>query len=1291
MKLTDFPWRSLKTRVTLFTLSIFMISLWSLTFYASGIVRNNMQATLSQQQFSTATFVAAAINHDLDDRLKALESAAGIISPTLLGNPAAMQVFLEQSPALHILFNSGTYVTRLDGTAIASLPLSAQRVGLNYLEQAHVAAALKEGKSTISTVRIGKALNVPVFGISTPIRDAQRKVIGALIGVIRLDQVNFLDRIVEHNYGERGGYLLVEKANRRIITATDKSRAMEELPAPGSNELIDRFIQGYEGTGIVVNPLGVEVLASAKGVPLAGWYAAVSLLTTEAFATVREMLLRLLIAAIALSLLAAMLTWWLLSRQLSPMLAAVDALATMSKKGQHTQALPITRDDEIGKLIEGFNHLLKSLGQSETALKESEFRWKFAIEGSGDGLWDWNVANGTAFFSLRWKEILGYAEDEIGTGYDEWEQRVHPDEKAAILATLQTCLDGNTPLYSSEHRVLCKDGSYKWILDRGMVVSRSEEGKPLRMIGTHSDISDRKQAESAAIKSAGFIRDIAAQAPGCLYQFKMRPDGSFCVPYASDGLHNLYGIDPEEIREDATKIFSPVHPDDIDGFVSSIQASARTLSPWNHEYRLVLENGPERWLAGNALPQRDEDGSVLWHGFITDVTEKRDLAEQLDIHRSQLEHLVAARTAELDAAEAHTRLIIDSSADGILQLDATGHIGLVNLAACTMLGYASAELLGRDAHAVIHCPHENLATAQTPCHLGMAVRTGQSLRADNETFWRADGRPLPVTLAIHPMREGETLIGAVLSFSDNTQRQAVEHALEDARAEAELLARSKSEFLANMSHEIRTPLNGVLGMAQIGYRDNLGRGKTQETFARILESGNLLLVIINDILDLSKIEAGKLTVESLPVDPGYSVDAAVASLAQWAAEKGLALFAEKAPDLPAAVLSDPTRVAQILLNLISNAIKFTAHGEVRIAALRAEGQLVFRVTDTGIGMMPEQVELLFSPFQQADTSTTRKYGGTGLGLTISRQLARMMGGDIHASSTAGSGSTFELWLPCIETLDAAATTMASSFLAVVASGPRLKGLRILAAEDNEVNQLVLEDMLTREGAELEMVGNGRLAVEAVTRDPARFDLVLMDVQMPEMDGFEATRQICVLAPALPVVGQTAHVLAVEHAKCRAAGMVDTITKPLDLGALVGVILRYARRATEIAVTPPLPAPPGAKASIQVGMIDWKQLEHRYADRPAFIHKLLGVLLKTHAEAPALMRAAAASGDMEKLIFLAHTAKGTGGNVFAHALPVQAQVTETTAREASPDAIAHAELLAATFDAVLAEIRDYLAR
>jgi CheY-like chemotaxis protein len=253
---------------------------------------------------------------------------------------------------------------------------------------------------------------------------------------------------------------------------------------------------------------------------------------------------------------------------------------------------------------------------------------------------------------------------------------------------------------------------------------------------------------------------------------------------------------------------------------------------------------------------------------------------------------------------------------------------------------------------------------------------------------------------------------------------------------------------------------------------------------------------------------------------------------------------------------------------------------------------------------------------------------------------------------------------------------------------RLKGVRILVAEDNEFNQLVLEDMLTGEGAELEMVGNGRLAVDSVAKNPAAFDLVLMDVQMPEMDGREATRRIRVIAPALPVIGQTAHVLPAEHEQCRAAGMIDLISKPLNMEALIRIVLRHSGRTgvTDLASLPP----EERSASAPGGLIDWEKLEARYADRPAFLVKLLGITLKTHSGAPALIRAAASVADMAQLRFLAHTASGTGGNLFADELQAQAQATESAIHDAVPGAIAHAEKLAATLDMAMTEIREHLA-
>jgi CheY-like chemotaxis protein/anti-sigma regulatory factor (Ser/Thr protein kinase) len=328
---------------------------------------------------------------------------------------------------------------------------------------------------------------------------------------------------------------------------------------------------------------------------------------------------------------------------------------------------------------------------------------------------------------------------------------------------------------------------------------------------------------------------------------------------------------------------------------------------------------------------------------------------------------------------------------------------------------------------------------------------------------------------------------------------------------------------------------------------------------KIISSGKLLQGIIDDILDFSKIEAGKLTIENQPLDLNEVLEHVIDLVREQAESKGLLISLERAADLPAMCMGDSLRLRQILMNLLSNAVKFTAQGQVILRASRLGCQLRFSVEDSGIGMDEEQLSRLFRPFEQADGSITRKYGGTGLGLVISKRLADMMQGEIIVESSLGQGSCFEVLLPLV---DVPVQRVAVNQLQMTdVSGLRLSGITLLVAEDNEINQLILEENLTCEGARLVLVSDGQQAVEVIAAAaPDEFDLVLMDVMMPVLDGYQATQQITTLRPGLPVIGQTAHVLGEEREACFSAGMIDHIAKPIDPEELVLLILKHVRPA-----------------------------------------------------------------------------------------------------------------------------------
>ncbi|HXQ16484.1 MAG TPA: ATP-binding protein [Caulobacteraceae bacterium] len=376
-----------------------------------------------------------------------------------------------------------------------------------------------------------------------------------------------------------------------------------------------------------------------------------------------------------------------------------------------------------------------------------------------------------------------------------------------------------------------------------------------------------------------------------------------------------------------------------------------------------------------------------------------------------------------------------------------------------------------------------------------------------------------------------------------------------ARAAAEAANNAKSEFLAQMSHEIRTPLNGVLGMAQAMNAGALA-DEQRDRLDVIRESSEALLKILNDVLDISKIEARKLEVEAVEFDLGETLSGVNASFLPVAAQRGLELSVELG-DAGGVYRGDPTRVRQIISNLVSNALKFTASGSITVRASRDGGTLRIAVADTGIGIAPEVAEHLFAKFVQADASTTRRYGGTGLGLAISRELAELMGGSLTLDSALGQGSTFIVQLRLERVGEARPAPPPRQTMALLpAVEPEPSRIRILAAEDNHVNRLVLKTLLNQIGLHPDMVGNGLLAVEAWRM--GAYDVILMDIQMPEMDGLTATREIraeeaTTGRPRTPILGLTANAMAHQVDEYRRAGMDGHVAKPIDVAKLFAAL------------------------------------------------------------------------------------------------------------------------------------------
>jgi len=532
--------------------------------------------------------------------------------------------------------------------------------------------------------------------------------------------------------------------------------------------------------------------------------------------------------------------------------------------------------------------------------------------------------------------------------------------------------------------------------------------------------------------------------------------------------------------------------------------------------------------------------------------------------------LLNRQKKELQASRDDIERLLQTTDQGIYGTDISGHCTFINRAALGMIGYSQDECLGKGTHDLIHHSHSDGSHYPVAeCPIYRARDTGEGCRLDFEVFWHKDGTSFPVEYSSYPIvTDGET-VGAVVTFSNITEKKLIIEQFKAAKVQADAANEAKSAFLAVMSHEIRTPMNGVVSMSTLLLETDLSA--VQRDYAEIVSrSGENLLLLIDEILDFSKIDAGKLELERACFDLQLLLDDINRLLAYRADDAGLALSYTIESGIPKILKGDPGRVRQVITNLVGNALKFTTQGAVVVTASLVSDQegsvtIRFAISDTGIGIPESRLSAIFTPFTQVDASTTRKYGGTGLGLTICKRLAELMGGEIGVTSEEGKGSTFwftvQLEKQSGEPLKAAqeAATLAQPVTPGVVAGRDNSTARILLAEDNLINQKVALHLLKSLGYSADVVSDGQQAVEALTK--INYDLVLMDCMMPNMSGFEATDIIRtqssgVLDHNVPIIALTANAMKEDRDKCLEAGMDDYVAKPVKKVVLAAVLEKW---------------------------------------------------------------------------------------------------------------------------------------